>query len=113
MKKVKDILFRAAVAVYGLLLSAGHALAQTSDFRSLSQVASDASRGVRDMIRPIAGLISWIMLFISLPMLLWAFIRRGKQDGQSNDALIAWGTGLLIGWGLIQLILLIVGETVA
>lgn len=111
MKRLKESLFKAAVALYGLWLSVSPALAE--GFKSLKTVADEASNGVKDMIRPIAGLVSWVMLFISVPMLLWAFIRRGKQDGQSNDALINWGVGLLVGWGLIQLILLIAGDSVA
>ena len=112
MKKLNNAFFRIALIVYGFWMSVQPVLAQ-SNFESLKTVTERASTGVKDMIRPIAGLISWVMLFVSLPMLLWAFIRRGKQDGQSNDALIAWGTGLLIGWGLIQLVLLIVGDTVS
>lgn len=111
MKKTKDVFFRIALLVYGFWMSAQPAVAQS--FESLKTVTERASTGIKDMIRPIASVISWAMLLVSLPMLLWAFIRRGKQDGQSNDALIAWGTGLLIGWGLIQLVLLIVGDTVA
>ena len=103
MKKIKGMLFKGAVALYGLWLSGTYALAQ--EFEGFEQMANKASTGVKGLIRPIANVISWAMLFVSVPMLLWAFIKRGKNDGQSNDSLIAWGSGLLIGFGLLQVIL--------
>lgn len=113
MKKIKDIILKCAMALFGIWMSVLPAFAD--NFMSLKTVTEKAGQGVKDMIASTASLISWIMLLISLPLLLWAFIRRGKEGaggGQGGDALMSWGTGLLIAWGMIQLILLIVDVSV-
>ncbi len=96
-KRITDRFFAALAA----LMVPAFALAQDFNF---STMADDAANALRETLRPIINIVQAIIGLMAVVMLMWNYIKRSKNDGQSNDALAAWGYSLLIALAALQVI---------
>lgn len=97
-KKASERFFTALAA----MMVAGQAFAQ-SEF-NFETMANDATTALNSTLKPIINIVQMIIALIAVVMLVWNYIKRAKNDGQSNDALAAWGFSLLIALAGLQVV---------
>lgn len=87
MNKQNIRLFRRCLAMAGATLIPMLSSAQNGyvDFNS---VISSSTTQARTNIKSAVGIIQIAIIAIALVMLAWAFYKRSKADGQSNDAIM-------------------------
>lgn len=100
MKKIRKISDKLLVSAASLAM-ADAAFAQEFNFNSM---ATQASKSLREVIDPIINIVSYLVLLVGVVMLVWNFIKRSKNDGQGNDALVSWGFSLVFVFVAIQVI---------
>ncbi len=89
MKKISNWAKGAAASGILFLANVQGAYAQIEKIDNITTQLKSGSLKVINVISVMIGLIAVIML-------AWNYYKRSKGDGQSNDALAAWGWGLLI-----------------
>ena len=104
MKLTKKIGTKAFAAVMALC-AAQQALAQDFNFQTMATTATDE---LKNTIAPIISIVKYLVLLIGVVMLVWNYIKRAKNDGQGNDALVSWGFGLIFVFVAIQIIQVLV-----
>lgn len=106
MKKFFNSIAGKLVATSALVsASAKDVFAQGSktnfDFNTM---ANKATQELSNATGSVLSIVSILVFIIGGVMLLWAFIKRSKNDGQGNDALVGWGIGLIFTFLGLQVI---------
>ncbi len=92
-KKISTVFFAAIASIQSALATSTGG--NTSTFKGFNVMADSANAQISGAGNTVVNLASILIGIISVVMLIWNFIKRSKNDGQSNDALANWGFGLL------------------
>ena len=112
MKKFfENIYGKAASAAVSLMIAdQAFASSQSQANFNFNTMASNAKEGLKGATGSVLNIVAILVLIIGGVMLLWAFIKRSKNDGQGNDALVGWGVGLIITFLALEIIKLLVDK---
>ena len=110
MKKIfNSVLGKITAASALVAATANDAFASNADF-DFSTMAKEATDSLKGATGSVLNIVSILILIIGGIMLLWAFIKRSKNDGQGNDALVGWGVGLIVTFLALQVIKVLVAR---
>ena len=108
MKKIFNSIFGKVVAASALVAAtAKEVKAKSYDFETM---ANEASGALGSAAAGVLNIVSILVLIIGGIMLLWAFIKRSKNDGQGNDALVGWGIGLIVTFLALQVVKVLISR---
>ena len=104
MKKIRKISDKLLVSAAALAMAdAAFAQSGGKEF-NFNTMATQAQSELKNVIDPIINIVSYLVLLVGVVMLVWNFIKRSKNDGQGNDALVSWGFSLVFVFVAIQVI---------
>lgn len=87
-----------------LCIAAAAASVESVFAQDLSTTLNSVKQTAGSWLTSAIDVATVILAVVSVPMIVWGFIQRNKEDRQSNDKLFSLGISFLVVIGLLQIL---------